>query len=36
VKESGITIHWVKVRAHSGNPENDIVDQLAKEAAQGD
>jgi ribonuclease H-related protein len=36
VKESGITIHWVKVRAHSGDPENDIVDQLAKEAAQGD
>ena len=36
VKESGITIHWVKVKAHSGNPENDIVDQLAKEAAQGD
>jgi ribonuclease HI len=35
VKESGVTIHWVKVKAHSGNPENDIVDQLAKEAAQG-
>jgi ribonuclease H-related protein len=35
VKESGITIHWVKIRAHSGNPENEIVDQLAKEAAQG-
>ena len=36
VKESGITIHWVKVKAHTGNPENDIVDQLAKEAAQKD
>lgn len=36
VNESGITIHWVKVRAHSGNPENEIVDKLAKEAAQGD
>lgn len=35
VKKSGITIHWVKVKSHSGNPENDIVDQLAKEAAQG-
>lgn len=35
VKESGITIHWIKVRAHSGNPENEIVDQLAKEGAMG-
>jgi viroplasmin and RNaseH domain-containing protein len=35
VKESGATIHWIKVRAHSGIPENEIVDQLAKEAAQG-
>ena len=34
IQESGITIHWVKVRAHSGDPENDIVDQLAKEAAR--
>lgn len=34
LKESGLTIHWVKVKAHSGNPENEIVDQLAKEAAQ--
>lgn len=33
VKESGITIHWVKVKAHSGNVENEIVDKLAKEAA---
>jgi ribonuclease H-related protein len=35
VKESGISIHWVKVRAHSGNLENEIVDRLAKEAALG-
>ena len=35
VSESGLTIHWVKVKAHSGNPENDLVDQLAKEGAQG-
>ena len=35
VKASGIGIHWVKVKAHSGNPENEIVDQLAKEGAMG-
>ena len=35
VKKSGMTIHWVKVKAHSGNPENEIVDNLAKEAARG-
>ena len=34
IQASGITIHWVKVKAHSGDPENDIVDQLAKEAAR--
>ena len=33
VQASGISIHWSKVKAHSGNPENDIVDQLAKEGA---
>ena len=33
VSASGILIHWNKVKAHSGNPENDIVDQLAKEGA---
>ena len=33
VKTSDITIHWIKVKAHSGNPENEIVDQLAKEGA---
>lgn len=35
VEASGITIHWIKVKAHSGNPENEIVDQLAKEGAMG-
>ena len=35
VKASGISIQWVKVKAHSGDPENDIVDQLAKEGAKG-
>lgn len=36
VIESGISIQWVKVKAHSGNPENEIVDQLAKEGAMGE
>jgi len=35
VKASGISIHWVKIKAHSGDPENDIVDQLAKDGAMG-
>ncbi len=33
VTASGITIHWQKVKAHSGVLENEIVDQLAKEGA---
>ena len=33
VNASDITIHWIKIKAHSGNPENEIVDQLAKEGA---
>jgi len=33
VNTSGITVYWKKVKAHSGIPENDIVDQLAKEGA---
>ena len=33
VNASGITLHWSKVKAHSGIPENEIVDQLAKEGA---
>lgn len=32
VKESGIEIQFVKVKAHSGQPENEKVDQLAKQA----
>ena len=35
VQSSDLTIHWTKVKAHSGIPENDIVDQLAKEGAMG-
>ena len=35
VNASGITIHWIKIKAHSGNHENEIVDQLAKEGAMG-
>jgi viroplasmin and RNaseH domain-containing protein len=35
VKASGLTVHWRKVKAHSGIPENEIVDQLAKEGAMG-
>ncbi len=34
VRESGIAIEWVKVKAHSGDPNNDIVDEEAKKAAQ--
>ena len=34
VRESGIAIEWVKVKAHSGDPNNEIVDQEAKKAAQ--
>jgi ribonuclease HI len=30
---SGLDIHWKKVKAHSGEPNNELVDQLAKEAA---
>ncbi len=33
IQKSGITIQWNKVKAHSGIPENEIVDQLAKDAA---
>ena len=34
VRHSGLTIHWEKVKAHSGEPRNEIVDKLAREAAQ--
>ncbi|UCE62887.1 MAG: ribonuclease H family protein, partial [Nitrospirota bacterium] len=33
VRSSGLTIHWVKVKAHSGELGNEIVDKLAREAA---
>jgi len=33
VKTHDVTLHWVK--GHSGNPENERCDQLAKEAAEG-
>lgn len=36
IRQAGIKIHWVKVLAHSGDPENDLVDQLAKMGAQGE
>lgn len=34
VRDSGLKIHWVKVKSHSGEPFNDLADQLAREAAQ--
>lgn len=33
VREAGVRIHWKKVKAHSGIPENELVDSLAKEGA---
>ena len=33
VRSSGIAIEWIKVKAHSGDPNNEIVDQEAKLAA---
>ncbi len=33
VRASGVAIEWVKVKAHSGDPNNDIVDGEAKKAA---
>ncbi len=33
VRSSGLTIHWVKVKAHSGELGNEIVDKLARDAA---
>ena len=33
VHQSGLTCYWVKVKAHSGEPGNEIVDKLAGEAA---
>jgi len=34
LKRSGMEITWKKVLAHSGEPNNEIVDQLARSAAQ--
>ncbi len=34
VQNSDLTIHWVKVKAHSGELGNEIVDKLARDAAQ--
>ncbi|WP_454064393.1 ribonuclease H1 domain-containing protein [Candidatus Nitrospira salsa] len=33
IRASGISVEWVKVKAHSGDPNNDIVDEEAKKAA---
>ncbi|MBP7901273.1 MAG: hypothetical protein KA015_00505 [Spirochaetes bacterium] len=33
MKESGIDIKWIKVKAHSGDEYNEIADSLAKEGA---
>ena len=34
VRALGMTLTWHKVQAHSGEPHNELVDQLAREAAQ--
>lgn len=34
VHQSGLNIHWEKVKAHSGELRNELVDTLAREAAQ--
>ena len=31
VRASGLKIHWVKVKSHSGNKYNDKADKLARE-----
>ena len=33
IRNSGLTFHWVKVKAHSGEEGNEIVDKMAREAA---
>lgn len=35
IRTSGMTLAWQKVLAHSGEPYNEVVDQLARSAAQG-
>ena len=34
VRAMGMTLTWHKVQAHSGEPHNELVDQLAREAAR--
>lgn len=34
VRALGMTLTWHKVQAHSGEPHNELVDQLAREAAR--
>ncbi len=34
VRALGMTLTWHKVQAHSGTPYNELVDQLAREAAR--
>lgn len=34
VRALGMTLTWHKVQAHSGNPYNELVDRLAREAAK--
>lgn len=36
VRDAGLQLEWKKVKAHSGEPSNDLVDQLAREAAAKD
>ena len=33
IRNSGLTFHWVKIKAHSGEEWNEIVDKMAREAA---
>ncbi|RMH31435.1 MAG: hypothetical protein D6690_16335 [Nitrospirae bacterium] len=35
IQDSGVTVHWDKVAAHSGDFYNDLVDRLARNAARG-
>lgn len=35
VRDSGINIHWIKVKSHSGNKYNDKADKLAREIIGG-
>jgi len=35
IRNSGVALTWKKVLAHSGEPYNEVVDQLARAAAQG-